>query len=267
MPTYTELDKLHRSIEREKVFLIKDVLDGQDEFVCLKRDVECKVKKAYKLCLAESKLGLKSTYYVQHDLLKKERNVSYLKKMQALGADICYHQDVMDANGGNVEKALLDFENKLNDFVSLGFCGATVCQHGNPIANREGYTSNRDFFRSEIVCKKHSEIVDVVVNMSQKTGTYTYISDVGRSWKEVLDPEQDGSKTRKLGGINEVIATTQKEKRVIISVHTHRLNANKFTEKISSIKFNFIRRTARLLMRIPFLKKFMARFYYLARKG
>ncbi|MBR7111214.1 MAG: hypothetical protein IKC83_04990 [Clostridia bacterium] len=265
MPTYTELDKLHRNI-KGKVFLIKDVLAGQDEFVCLKRDVECKVKKAYKLCLSESKLGLRATYYVQHSLLKKEKNVAYLKKMQALGADICYHHDVMDANGGDVEKALLDFENKLNDFSSSGFCTATVCQHGNPIANRVGYTSNRDFFRNENVCKKYPEIVDVVVNMSQKTGTYTYISDHRYKWKEILDPEKDDSESKELENLSQVIAMTNEKKRVIISVHTHRLNANKFTEKLSSIKFNFIRRTARLLMRIPFLKKFMARHYYLARK-
>ena len=59
MPTYNELEKLHKSLKKENVFLIKDAVVGIEEYICLKRDVECKVKKAYKLCVAEHKLGLK----------------------------------------------------------------------------------------------------------------------------------------------------------------------------------------------------------------
>ena len=267
MPTYSELNKFHATLDKNRLFLIKDSLsNAPDEFVCLKRDVECKVKKAYKLCKAENKFGIKATYYVQHSLLKKEKNLKYLNKMKSLGADICYHHDVMDANGGDLQKAEKDFGEKFNDFKKLGFCISSVCQHGNPVIERVGYSSNRDFFRSELIKQKYPDVVDVVVDSSKYFGQYTYISDVGYRWKEILSPEQDGSKTKPLKGIGEVIAITKQKKRVIISVHTHRLNANKFTEKVSLLKFFFIRHVARLLMRIPFLKKIMARFYYLARK-
>ena len=266
MSTYKEQKKLLQSLQKERVELISSVVkEKKTNYICLKRDVECKAKKAYKLCKIESELGMRATYYVQHALLKSKKELKYLKAMQSLGADICYHHDVMDANGGDIEKAKADFEKKLADFSSNAFSIDTVCQHGNPVINRVGYSSNRDFLRDESVKNKYPDLVDVVVNLSQKTGTYTYISDHGRSWKVVLEPEKDESEHIKLDSASLFVVANQND-RVIISMHPHRLNANKFTEFLSQTKFNFIRAVAKTLMRVPFLKKIMSRYYYLARK-
>lgn len=266
MATYKEQKKLLQSLQKERVFLISKVVkERKENYICLKRDVECKAKKAYKLCKMESELGLRATYYIQHSLLKSKKEIKYLKAMQALGADICYHHDVMDANGGDIEKAKIEFQKNLIEFSSNGFNVDTVCQHGNPVINRVGYRSNRDFLRDENVKNSYPDLVDVVVNMSQKTGAYTYISDHGRSWKVVLEPEKDESEYIKLDK-SSVYAVANQNDRVIISLHPHRLNANKFTEFLSIAKFNFIRATAKILMKVPFLKKIMSRYYYLARK-
>lgn len=267
MSTYVEQKKLLEKLDPSRVRLLKDVIKkGSQDFVCLKRDVECKVKKAYKLCKIEHSLGVSATYYVQHSLLKSPKNIKLLKKMQQLGADISYHHDVMDANGGDIQKAAVDFDKKLSDFSVNGFSTDTVCQHGNPVVNRVGYSSNRDFFRSDIAKDRYPNIVDIVANMSQKTGTYTYISDYGRSWKIVLEPEKDKSEHIALPKIEDVAKTIKEKEKVVVSMHPHRLCANKFTESLSRAKFNIIRGTAKLLMKIPFFKKIMSRFYYLARK-
>ncbi len=240
-------------------------------FFALKHDVESKVKKAYKLCKIESDAGFKGTYYVQHYLLKKEKNVKLLKKMQDMGAEICYHHDVMDANRGDMEKATADFEQKIGDFKALGFYTRTVCQHGNPVVERVGYSSNRDFFRKEETQKLFSETADVMVNYKEKIGDYVYISDAGKKWKIIYDPENNDiinsdDKNVVLQDLREVVGTVEEDKRVIISTHPHRWARNSFTSFLGTLKFKLIRGIAKILLKIPFMKKLMARFYYLAKK-
>lgn len=241
----------------------------QGDFFILKHDVECKVKKAYKLCQIEAEEGLCGVFYVQHYLLKNTKNLKLLKKMQGMGAIISYHHDVMDLNGGDIERAKSDFRAKLCDFEQKGFFVSTVCQHGNPVIERVGYHSNRDFFRNSEVQKEFSSVSDIMVNFKEKIGDYVYVSDSGLKWNIVTDPENNDrveSNNLSLNSTKDVLSVVEKDKRVIISVHPHRWHKNKLTSMLFAVRFKLIRGIARILMKIPFFKKIMSRRFGLAKR-
>ena len=107
--------------------------------------------------------------------------------MRDMGHEVTYHHDVMDSCKGDLEKAILEFESNRQKFEDNGFPVVTVCQHGNPIIERVGYHSNRDFFRSEQVRMRYPNIADIMVDYPKKYSTqYLYFSDAGRIFKRIL---------------------------------------------------------------------------------
>ena len=136
----------------------REVSPQQTSFFVLKHDVETDVNKAYEIAKIEKNYGHKGSYYVQAYLLNDEKNISLLKEMQEMGHEISYHYDVLDASKGDINIATDVFETDRKKFEQLGFPLSTVCQHGNPIIERTGYHSNRDFFRNSDIQKKYPDI-------------------------------------------------------------------------------------------------------------
>ena len=155
-------------------------LYADKNFLILKHDVETNPQKALALAKIENRYGHCGVYYVQAYLLKDSNNVEILKKISELGHEVSYHHDVMDSNSGDLAKAMDEFESNRCIFEKYGFSINTVCQHGNPVVERNGYTSNRDFFRNETVRKKYGEIAEIMVNYREKVNAdFKYISDAG----------------------------------------------------------------------------------------
>ena len=160
---------------------VREIAPPNLDFLTLKHDVETDVKKAYRLATIEHKYGHRGSYYVQAYLMHDAANIRMLQEMQQMGHEISYHYDVMDSCKGDLEKAIAEFEQNRLLFEQNGFTIETVCQHGNPVVERIGYTSNRDFFRSEKVRALYPHIVDVMVNLKSDVPTnFTYYSDAGR---------------------------------------------------------------------------------------
>ncbi|MGB3260091.1 hypothetical protein, partial [Paenisporosarcina sp.] len=161
-------------------------------FLILKHDVETNPLRALKLAQIESKYSHKGSYYVQAYLLSNKKNIDILKKIQDLGHEVSYHHDVMDSNKGDLEKARQEFEKYLDIFENHGFSIKTVCQHGNPVIEREGYSSNRDFFRDTFTAHTYKHISEIMVNFKARLNIdYKYISDAGYGWKIIFDPENN----------------------------------------------------------------------------
>ena len=70
-----------------------------------------------------------------------------------MGHEITYHYDVLDSNRGNFKLAIEAFSNDIKRFKKYGFDVQTVCPHGNPVMIRDGWESNKDFFREQKVQK------------------------------------------------------------------------------------------------------------------
>ena len=275
MFVYKKWDVFCDTLKRHGVLSVTAESQGEnkrEKFLVLKHDVETKVKKAYRLSVIEAKYGHRGVYYVQAYLLKNKKNISLLKKMQDMGHEISYHHDVMDSTAGNIDEAIKTFDINKKMFEDNGFEIKTVCQHGNPVVNRKNYYSNRDFFRNEKVQSLFPGISEIMVDYKKRTGVeYAYISDAGRGWKLIYDPETNDindseDKNIALGDIESVAEYIFENDAVFVSTHPHRWHNNVLSAYTSDFLFKFIKNTAKMLMRIKIFKYVMGKFYYLAKK-
>lgn len=242
------------------------------QFIILKHDVETNPKRALRLAKIENKHSLKGSYYVQAYLLHVRKHVEILKRIQELGHEVSYHHDVMDSNKGDMKKATEEFQRNVGMFENNGFPVQTVCQHGNPVVERIGYSSNRDFFRDAAVASKYEHITEIMVNFKSRLGKeYRYISDAGYDWKIIFDPGNNDvvksdDKNIALGTLDGVVEVIESGASLIISTHPHRWHSNAVTAQIKGFLFKVIKVVAKGMLKNSFIKKFMGRFYYLAKK-
>ncbi len=268
---YSIWDEICLEISKSKKCIrVDQVLEqsSNSEWIVVKHDVETNVKKAVQLAEIEYNHGIQATYYVQADLLKD--NVEQLKKIQSMGHEVTYHYDVLDANNGNFKVATEEFSKTVESFSSYGFEVKTVCPHGNPVIVRDGWSSNKDFFRDESVAKKFPNILDMVIQLPDKLNdNYIYISDAGYEWKQIVNIK-DNDVTNQgdidLGDYKNLLYTINHEERVILSTHPHRWEQSKFRFLFNIYFFKILRFVARKISSIPFLKKIMSKYYYLAKK-
>lgn len=249
-----------------------EVNSTSKNYVVLKHDVETDVTRTYEIAKIESAFGHKGSYYVQAYLLEDSKNIELLKEMQKMGHEISYHYDVMDSCKGNLEAAVKEFEKNRLMFESNGFHIVTVCQHGNPIVERVGYTSNRDFFRSSNVREMYPGISDIMVNFKQQVPTeYLYFSDAGRVFKLIYDPINNDvvnsdDKNIPYADLDALLNALDTSVGNIISIHPHRWTSSALLYITKTFIFKVFKSTAKVLIRIPLFKKIMSKYYYLAKK-
>ena len=271
---YKKWDTFCSQLKKEGIVSIpaKEVKKELSRYLVLKHDVETDVSRAFKMAEIENKYGHCGSYYVQAYLLENNDNVALLQKMQQMGHEISYHYDVMDSNKGNIDKAIKEFQDRKELFEKNGFVLTTVCQHGNPIVERVGYTSNRDFFRSTKVKGIYSEISDIMVDFKENAQTeYLYFSDAGRKFKMIYDPINndvvDSSDMDKVyENLDELLEAVKGNDRCIISTHPHRWTSSAISYTLKLALFKAIKFIAKLLIKIPFAKKIMSKYYFLAKK-
>lgn len=241
-------------------------------YLVLKHDVETNVPSAYRMAAIEHEYGHRGSYYVQAYLLESPENIKLLQAMQQMGHEVSYHYDVMDSCKGDLEAAIAEFEKNRKMFEENGLAVVTVCQHGNPVVERVGYTSNRDFFRSEKVRNLYPEMADIMVNFPEKYETqYLYFSDAGRLFKRIYDPINNDvvnsdDQNIPYKDLDALFCGLSAQKGNIISTHPHRWTGSAVKYVLKSALFKTLKCIAKLLMKIPFMKKLMGRFYYLAKK-
>lgn len=271
--TYTHWKNFCESLKNKNIISVPacEVRENSD-FLVLKHDVETNVKKAYKMAKIESGCGHRGSYYVQAYLIKDKKNVLRLKKMQDMGHEISYHYDVMDSNKGNIENAIREFKETAEQFKKLGFVIKTVCQHGNPVVERIGYTSNRDFFRNEKVQSVFPDIADIMVDYPQKYNVgYNYYSDAGRKFNLIYDPFNNDiidseDKNIPYPDLKALFKEIEKGNASIISTHPHRWTQTAFIYTVKTALFKSVRFLAKKASKIPLFKRIMSRYYYLAKK-
>lgn len=241
-------------------------------FVVLKHDVETSVSNAYKLAAIEHKYGICGSYYVQAYLMNNSENVALLKEMQSWGHEISYHYDVLDANAGDYVAAERDFARYMTIFEKLGFRFNTICQHGNPVKKRIGYTSNRDFFRNKEIRAHYPNLIDMVVNYSQyAVCSYSYISDASYRWNVIIEPETNDLcaevKNIRIGGFKNLLSLIQSGgKSYIVSTHPHRWMEKSWKINLKILIFHVVKNTVMVVRHIPGIEWLLNKFYFLAKK-
>ena len=240
-----------------------------NRWVNLKHDVESTPSKALKLAQIEAKYGHKATYYVQSYLMTDENQQIFLA-IQELGHEVTYHHDVMDGSKGNLDDAIVIFNENLDKFKRLGFEVETVCQHGNPMTDFD----NRDFFKNAAIQSKFPNMADIMVNFKELLKQdYVYVSDVGMSFKIVNDPYNSGNDPNSnpytvLGDLNKVMKEINDHPvtNYIVSSHPHRYYQSFLVAWLKKVVFSTVRGIANVLFKIPGLKKLLFRFNFISKK-
>lgn len=274
---YNNWEKFCKAIAESRVYTCTAeeslTLPMNVHYIVLKHDVEACVPNAYRLASIEHKYGIRGSYYVQAYLMEKADNIRMLKEMQAWGHEISYHYDVLDAHAGDYVAAEEDFIKYSNVFADNGFHYGTICQHGNPVKQRVGYTSNRDFFRNAEIHSHYPNLVDMVVDYSQHIGNrkYRYISDTGYRWNIITLPETNDLypevKNLKIGGFKNLVALIKdSEYSYVISTHPHRWMSSAWKINLKIALFRVVRATIMLARHIPGVEYLLNKFYYIAKK-
>jgi hypothetical protein len=266
---YAIWDEICQELSKLKTIRADEILNqkSDDSWIVIKHDVETNVSKSLSLAKIEAKYSIKATYYVQADLLKD--NYKTLQEIQKLGHEVTYHYDVLDANSGDFDLATEEFNKNINLFNSFGFKIKTICPHGNPLINRDGWSSNKDFFRDRSVADRFYDILDIVVGLPSRVGEYIYISDTGYGWKQIVNIANNDIKSSgdiDLGDYRNLLIFIKKEERVVLSTHPHRWEQSYAKALFNLYRFKILRATARRLSSISFFKKIMSKFYFLAKK-
>lgn len=247
-------------------------LPKNERFVVLKHDVETFVPNAHRLAAIEHKYGICGSYYVQAYLMSDPKNIELLKEIQSWGHEISYHYDVLDAHAGDYVAAEESFKKYSKVFADNGFHYGTICQHGNPVKKRVGYTSNRDFFRNEEIRNHYPDLVDMVVNYSQyAVSKYRYISDASYRWNIITEPETNDLhpevKNVKVGGFKNLLALVQDtDYSYVISTHPHRWMSAAWKINLKICIFRVVRETVMVARHIPGVEWLLNKFYFLAKK-
>ncbi len=187
-----------------------------------------------------------------------------------MGHEVTYHYDVLDANNGNFDVANDEFAKIIKAFAFYGFEVRTVCPHGNPIVIRDGWSSNKDFFRDKSIVEKFPNILDMVVQLPNiLSDTYAYISDTGYGWRQIVNIKDNDIVNHgdiDLGDYKNLLKIIDNEDRVILSTHPHRWEGSKYKFLFNVYFFKMLRFVAKKAASIPFFKKIMSKYYYLAKK-
>lgn len=269
---YRNWERFCKALQERGILSIPacEVSGDSDRYLVLKHDIENTVPRAFRLARIEHQYGHRGSYYAHAYLLDDPDNVRLLRQMQEMGHEISYHHDVMDFSKGDLDLALGEFETNRARFEALGFPIQTVCQHGNPIVERVGYTSNRDFFRSERVQRSYPEISDIMVDFKDKHHTdYSYYSDAGRKFQLIYDPinnDRINSDDKNIPYEDLDALLSALDSRAIVSTHPHRWTSSAAAYLVKEKAFKCVRATAKAMAKVPALKKLMSRYYYLAKR-
>lgn len=268
--TYNNWDRFCEAISAYNTILGKDIpLNSESSWLVIKHDVETNPKKALELARIESKYGLRCTYYVQGDLV--ERYAATLQTIAKLGHEVTYHYDVLDANSGNMQEALKEFNMYLNSFKRLGLQVKSICPHGNPMLNRSGWDSNRDFFMDEHIRALFPDIFDIVLDTPSSTvGGYTYVSDAGYGFKRIKNistgKNQDVDESDVIVDFEGLKAVIDGNSKVIISTHPHRWFKSSTYFKFRLFVFFIIRKLVGYFSRFYIVKRLLSSLYKFARR-
>lgn len=238
----------------------------------LKHDVETRPKLAARMARIETELGHIATYYFQGDLLETANGKTIAREIAELGHEVAYHFDVLDANDGNWNAAQAEFDRYCAKFAEIDCRVQTICPHGNPTKARDGWKSNKDFFRAAETRAAYPAILDIVVDFPAIFPTGRYVSDAGRKLRLIEDiAGNDTSNTAAMGdGVplswEDLPARIGNTDGLVLSLHPHRFATSAVSLYLQKYGFKFLKSAYLAVRRIPFVSKLASRFYYLARR-
>lgn len=146
------------------------------KFVMLRHDVDLKAENSLATAKIEHSLGVRASYYFR--VVPQSNKPEIIKAIAGLGHEIGYHYEDMAICGGDTEKAIEHFKDKLQYFRQF-YPVKTICMHGAPRSKYDGKDlwKKYDYRDYGIIGEPYFD-----VDFNQ----IFYLTDTGRCW--------DGSK-------------------------------------------------------------------------
>ena len=238
----------------------------------VKHDVEANLHLALRTAQIEAEFGHSATYYFQGALLLQDGADDIIKEVHKLGHEVAYHYDVLDSCNGDYATAIAEFDRYKSVIEEIsGQPIKSVCPHGNPIKSRNGWKSNKDFFRSDMIRQRYPNLADIVVDFGRLLPRGLYISDAGFKLRKIGNIS--GNDTSNEAAITDgtpidlfdILKVVTKNQGVVLSIHTHRLRDSEFSLSLLRARTQILRSGYLLLKYIPFVKAFVSQFYSLTR--
>ncbi|MBK9075419.1 MAG: hypothetical protein IPL77_10640 [Flavobacteriales bacterium] len=203
--------------------LFRDLLGRPlpERFAAIRHDVDRKPERALAMARIEKELGLRSTYYFR---IPYTFDREVIVEIADLGHEVGYHYENLSDTGGDPEKALKDFEEKLAILRTVADV-TTISMHGRPLTSYD----NRDLWRSpdqhRLLKERFGLLGEVYLDMDYTD--VAYIGDTGRNWSSSrgnLRDHVDSQVAVDLANGDELLAYLQgsPHPRLVFQIHPER---------------------------------------------
>lgn len=190
--------------------------------VILRHDVDKSSQNSLNTAILENRLGIKGTYYFR--IGKSSNNPSIIRAIASLGHEIGYHYEDLVLANGNLNKAILYFQNNLEYFRRY-YPIKTICMHGSPMSKWD----NRTIW-SAINYKDYGLIGEPYFDLN--FDQFSYLTDTGRMWNAKKGNRRDKVVSQKLDfktTFDVVDGIDQLPDRMMITTHPQRWTNNIFS--------------------------------------
>ena len=156
------------------IVTVKDYLGSEvlGKVIALRHDVDELPRNALKMAIAESKLGIKTTYYFRR--VPKSDRPDIIRQIASMGHEIGYHYEDLSKTEGDMDKAIISFKDNLEYFRQY-YPVKTVCMHGSSSSKYD----NKDIW-------SHVNLSDFGLigepYLSFDFGKVFYMTDTGYAW-------------------------------------------------------------------------------------
>lgn len=151
----------------------KEFLENpKDKVVILRHDVDLLPQNSLRFAKIQYELGVKGSYYFR--AVPKSWDENVILQIAGLGHEVGYHYETMDTAKGDVDIAMDQFKNHLEDLRALAEV-KTICMHGSPRSkyDNKDLWNKYDYKNSGIIGEPYFD-----VDFNQ----VFYLTDTGRRW-------------------------------------------------------------------------------------
>jgi hypothetical protein len=145
-------------------------------FCSLRHDVDRKTHRALDMARLEHELGLVASYYFR---VPYTFDPAVIRAIEAMGHEVGYHYENLSETDGDVEKALVDFGEKLHRLRTLANV-TTCCMHGRPLKPYDNRDLWRDPSRHRLLKERFGVLGELYLDIDYTD--IAYITDTGRNW-------------------------------------------------------------------------------------
>ena len=149
------------------------ITESPTRFIILRHDVDLKAENSVETAKIEHSLGIKASYYFR--VVPESDKPECIKAIVDLGHEIGYHYEDMSLCGGEPEKAVAHFAEKLAYFRTY-YPVKTICMHGAPTSKYD----SKDIWQFASYKNDFGLIGEPYFDVD--FSDLFYLTDTGRRW-------------------------------------------------------------------------------------